>query len=325
MLPMKLRSAFDVKSIINLSRVIRKGSFDVIHTHGCEAGIGGRIAARMAGVGKVVHTMHSACLQSSGPGGILHRYIDSRLSHWTDMIIAGSGQHRRLLIKSGVPTAKVSAIRPGVDLNNIYSDITRSQARKMLTVPTGSRVIGTISGIGKQDKLDDLVQASAMLSRIMPDLFLVIVGEGEDSYRLRSLARGLGISHRILFSNCYHNPHDVLSAFDLFIMASLSDERQQTILEAMAAGLPVIAADIPGTNEIIVDGFTGYIVPSNPKAIAEAAVRAFEYDRIRTMGMAGRQRVESLFGLDRMAEQIERIYMGRPEPKTSRVTAGAMR
>jgi len=322
----------DVLAICGLARRIKDEAFDVVHTHGTRAGLIGRTAARLAGCPKVIHTMHalsSDLVRATGLRGraarLAYTCADKWLARWTTTIIADSEDVRRQAIRQGIPKSKVVTIHPGVDLSCYQRPGDRCLARRRLGIPTGCKVVGTISHFTRRDNPADLLQAASILSKRFDDLLFVLVGDGKEMPSLRRLAKDLGVSHRVLFPGCRGDAPEIIRAFDVFALPSLSEGCPLSLLEAMAAGLPVVAPDIAGVRETVEDGAAGHIVPpSDPASLAAGIRRIFEEEREHEMGTAGRERAMRLFGLDRMVEHIEKVYLGRMEPDPTGVPAAAV-
>jgi len=329
----KFRHGPDLPTILALSRAIKRARFDVVHTHGVRAGVTGRIAARLAGCQKIIHTVHSMSLDFARSPGLAgraarfaYRCADRWLSCWTDTIITASADLRRLTVEEGVREDKVVVVHSGVDLSKYENPADRTYARNRLCIPTGCKVVGTACRFTKQKNLGDLIRAANIVCRRFDDAIFVLAGDGEEMQSLRRLAQDLGTAHRIIFPGHRDDIPEILPAFDVFALSSLWEGHPLSVLEAMAAGLPVVAPDITGIGETVVDGVTGHIVPpSDPASLAAAIIRVFEEGRAESMGMAGRERALRLFGLDRMVEQIERIYLGQAEQRTMGITAAAVR
>jgi glycosyltransferase involved in cell wall biosynthesis len=331
-LSVSLKHALDIRGIVSLHRTIRQSGYDVIHTHGHSAGVAGRLAAGFAGCKKIVHTLHAASDLVSG--STISRQIASRayfiidrwLSRITATIIVPSDDLRRQAIQYGISNDKFVTIHLGIDLTKYKSLGDKSQARSRLAVPTGCKVVGTTGFSTKPRDVADLVQAAALVNKRFDDVFFVLVGDREDMNDIRRLAKNFGIAHKIVFANCSDNIPGALHGLDVFAISSIPELHSLTILEAMAVGLPVVAPVSASISEAISDGFTGHMLQhANPEAIANAICRIFEEDRAEAMGAAGRERVKSFFGLDRMVEQIEKVYIRQLEHKSSTVTAKVCR
>jgi glycosyltransferase involved in cell wall biosynthesis len=142
------------------------------------------------------------------------------------------------------------------------------------------------------------------------DVTLVVVGDGSERGALETLADDLDVTGKIRWAGHRRDVPFLLPAFDLFIQPSLHEGLPNTVLEAMAAGLPVVATDVGGTPEVVVDGVTGLLVPPrDSSALAEAVAMLLSDQNLRhDMGQAGRERVANHFAVRHMIEQTEQLY-----------------
>ena len=139
---------------------------------------------------------------------------------------------------------------------------------------------------------------------------LVIVGDGSQRERLVSLAQGTGVSDWVIWTGYRDDVLQLLPAFDIFIQPSHHEGLPNTVLEAMAAGLPVVATSVGGTPELVVNGETGLLVPSRDSdALAGAITELLEQPEVRdSLGQAGQERVKLHFSVDEMVRKIEQLY-----------------
>lgn len=327
---MEFQHVLDVSTILRLVRMIRQECFDVVHTHGVHAGVTGRIAAHLAHCPRIVHTVHcipSSATKKQGPMSVITRTACKLLDRWlaslTHTIVASSHDLHRMMLIQGIVESKVVTIHPGIDPSPYRVSADAHQARNKLCIPNGCRVVGVITHLARHKNLGDFISAASIANRQM-DMLFVIVGEGEEEDRLKRLAKDMGAAHTVLFSNYHGDAASILPAFDVFALSSLWEDPPLTVLQAMAAGLPVVAPDISGIRETVVDGVTGCIVPiADPQSLADRICSVFQEGSADRMGAAGRQRVMELFSLDRMIELVEKVYLSSGERQSSRVPAEA--
>jgi glycosyltransferase involved in cell wall biosynthesis len=193
----------------------------------------------------------------------------------------------------------------------------RDRLRTELGVGPGDRAIATVGRLDEPKKgLAVLLRAVARLARDMqgmdggPSFRLVMVGEGPARQALEALTRAHEIGHLVRFAGERRDVGDLLPAFDLFAQPSLWEGFGVTVLEAMAAGLPVVASRVGGIPEIVRDGETGLLVPAgDADALAAALLRLLEDPGLAAlMGRAGRARLEEQFGIDRMVDETAALY-----------------
>lgn len=211
----------------------------------------------------------------------------------------------------GVPTAKVSRICNGVDTRKFCVS---SDARELLAGSplNASRlcVVGTVGRLQAVKDQSNLIQAFALIVDSHPDLRLMIVGDGATRPQLEAEAAQLGVSEKVWMAGERDDIPEVMRAMDVFVLPSQAEGISNTILEAMASGLPVVATRVGGNDELVVPDMTGKLVPPfNAMALGEAiAFYASSPERRRKHGLAGRERVEAGFSLQGMIDKYSYVY-----------------
>jgi glycosyltransferase involved in cell wall biosynthesis len=244
-----MRGNRDLGAVPRLARLIRAGRFDVVHTHLYRACVYGRIAARLAGVPRVVATEHSL-----GDGLIEGRpttravralYLATeRLGRTT---IAVSGAVARRLRAWGVPGERIRVVPNGIDAAELrYDSALRVAARERLGISPSARVVGTIGRLVPTKRVDRLVRAMTAV----PDATLLVVGDGPERDALRALARGLGLDGRVVLAGATPYPREMLCAMDVFASPSTQETFGMAVLEALAAGLPAVYVTCPPLQEL---------------------------------------------------------------------------
>ena len=157
------------------------------------------------------------------------------------------------------------------------------------------------------------LRAAALVARKFPDARFVLVGEGRDSTtfgELQTLVSTLGIDKKVIFLGYHRNLLPVYSAFDIFVLSSLREGLPNSILEAMALGLPVVTTDVAGAKELVVNGETGFVVPQkDSEGLARAIVTLLvDHEYRDRMGKAGRERIESEFCFVKRLRRVEDLY-----------------
>jgi glycosyltransferase involved in cell wall biosynthesis len=222
-------------------------------------------------------------------------------------LIAVSAPVQRHLVAQGVHEAKISIVPNGLTLS--ASAMGKPEARARLGLPVGSRVIGCVARLTALKGIDHLLVAHRRLLDDWPDVHCVVAGDGELRHDLAALARSLGTHTRVLFAGYRHDVADVLPAFDVFVFPTLREAMGIALVEAMAAGLPVVATRVGGIPDVLTPE-TGLLVnPSDPIALADAAARFLSDPAMsRRMGEAGRQRAAEEFSDRKMALRTLQVY-----------------
>ncbi|MEA3308129.1 MAG: glycosyltransferase, partial [Chloroflexota bacterium] len=206
----------------------------------------------------------------------------------------------------GIPRHKIVVIPNGIDAQAFEHLPAKPQARARLGLPLNSTLVGTVARLNPVKRLDVLLQATALMN----DVHVVIVGAGPEWERLKTLRKQLGLADRVHLAGQQSNVPEWLAALDLFALTSDWEGMSNALLEAMAAGLPVVATAVGGTPEVVVDGETGFLVPPrDPNALAQAIIRLLRDPDLRhQMGEAGRARVAAHFSVEQMVRKTEALY-----------------
>lgn len=297
----------DWANALRMARLFRALRPDIVHSRNWSC-VDAIVGARLAQVPVVIHGEHGR--DASDPKG------RNRPRRWTRRLLAPlvaqfvtvSQDLAGWLVKDvGVPARKVVVIPNGVDAGRFVVD--RVAARRALDLPADGVTIGTV---GRLDPVKDqagLVQAFAQLGS-HPKHVLVIAGDGPSRSAIEGVIRDLELAGRVRLLGERTDVPQVLGAFDIFAQSSLAEGMSNTILEAMAAGLPVVATDVGGNAELVLDGITGRLVRDRtPRALA-AALKSYSDDRVLAArhGGAGRDRVRAEFTLEGMAQAYADLY-----------------
>lgn len=276
--------------------------------------------ARLAGVARVVHAEHG--WDVSDPRGENRRYRAMR--RWlapciTRYVAVSADLERWLRVTVGIAPAKLALIPNGIDTAR-YATAAAARAahapRPRLGdfAPPGTLVIGTVGRLDAVKDQASLVNAFHLLCAADPAasgrLRLVIVGEGAERARLEALIRELGMQDQVRLLGNRNDVADLLAEFDVFALSSVAEGIPLTVLEAMAAGLPVVATRVGGVGEVVVDGSTGVLVSaSNPAALAAALARYVNAPALREQhGRAGQARAAAHFSLGSMVAAYVALY-----------------
>jgi glycosyltransferase involved in cell wall biosynthesis len=285
---------------------LRDSQADLVHAHLPLAGVVARLAGRLAGV-PVVYTEHN----------LQERYHPwtRRANRWTwrwqARAVAVSGEVAASMERHLGSRVSVSVVRNGIELDRPPPARERlAELRRRFGLPEGAPVVGTVAVLRAQKRLDLWLEAALRVLAAKPEVHFLIVGDGPLRQDLETAAERLGIVKTVHFAGLQEDVQPYLALFDLFLMSSEFEGLPLALLEAMAAGVPVVATAVGGVPEVVEDGLDGVLVPAgDPQALA-AAVLALLTDppRRARLSEAGRRRVERDFGVARMARELEMIY-----------------
>lgn len=303
----------EAMALWKIYRFIRRGRFDLVHTHTSKAGILGRVAARLAGVPRIVHTPHGQIFTGYAGRSLTALFV--LLERWaatfTDRIIGLTDQESRdhLERKIGRPEQFVS-IPSGVELEAFEKVQGEARAVKTsLGLPPSARLIGSVGRLEPVKGHAYLLEAFAALAPRFTDLYLALAGEGELLPQLRSRARSEGLADRILFLGWRDDIPGLLQAFDLFVLPSLNEGMGRALVEAMAAGLPIVAARAGGVPEVLAEGEAGLLVEAGSALALARGIETLLLDPARgvRLGTAARERAQR-YSVEVMLEKLGALY-----------------
>jgi glycosyltransferase involved in cell wall biosynthesis len=210
-----------------------------------------------------------------------------------------------------VPESQVETIVNGVDVDRFKPDqVARRTVRTELGLESDNPVFGTVGRLVPVKDYATLLKAFGVASREHAGAKLLIVGDGPEAQSLKALADSLSIGNSVIFAGNHDDVPALLAAMDVFCLTSIREGMSNTLLEAHACGLPVLATDTGGNPEIVDAGTTGYLVPVGDVDTLASRMRCLEWDsaKRRLMGEAARQRSITKFSLSTMVENYERLY-----------------
>lgn len=297
---------YSVRDIVRLSRMLRAGQYDVVHTHIFPADTIGRVAGRLAGVPVMVKSLHNMGQWKT----TRHIVVDRVLSRWTGAVIccsafqldAASAQER---IRPGIGVV----INNGVALHRF--DVPRSPAlARELGLDPERPVVGTVGRMVEAKGHKYLIEAIPQVLARRPDAQFLFVGDGH----LRALLwEQLPASARpnVCFAGARPDIPELMALMDVFVFPSISEAFGIALIEAMATRLPVVAFDIRPLSDIVVPGETGVLVPAYSSApLAQGLITMLEDPAQRAAyGASGRRRVEAHYTDEQMVRATEDIYV----------------
>ena len=302
---LRRRDGNDPRLVWELYRLFARERPDVVHTHAWGTLLEGLIAARLARVPVVIHGEHGT-LQLRAH----QRWLQRRGWSAADRVLSVSSRlAERIARETAFPLERIRVIRNGVDVER-FGHVDRSSARATLGLPADQPMLVTVGRLVPVKDHETLIQAMALLRRDGVSAMLAIAGDGPLLEPLKARAAALGLDAQVRFLGHRPDVEVVLGAADIFVLSSKSEGLSNTILEAMASGLPVVATRVGGADEMVREGQTGYLVaPHSPHALADALESLVRSRGVRqAMGAAGRRRVEAEFSLAAMVSRYEAMY-----------------
>lgn len=303
------RGRGDLFVVGRLLRFLRAEPVEILHAHLFPANVAARLAGRAAGVPIVITAHHDTDVF----GRPHHRLMERLTARLSDRIVACSDAVRRYALECyGLPEAKVVTLRNAIVVPALVDDPSgRARHRAGFGAGPEDLLIGTLGRLEEPKKgLSFFLRAAALIARERPRARFVLVGEGPARKRLETLAEAAGLAGRTVFAGERRDVAALLPAFDLFVQPSLWEGFGLTLLEAMAAGRPVIASRVGGVPEVVRDGRDGLLVPPGDAEALAGAVLALLRDPVLAarLGRSGRERVATSFGIDGLVRDTVALY-----------------
>jgi glycosyltransferase involved in cell wall biosynthesis len=314
-------------AVFQILRLIRELRPDVLHTHTAKAGAVGRVAAMLAGSARppaVVHTFHGHVLRGyfSPAKAEAFRRLESSLARVSDALVAVSPEVRDDLIGLGVaPPEKVVVIRLGLDLaaRTAVAPGAADELRREAGVPADAFLVGWLGRLTEIKRPADLLEAFARV-HVPQGAHLLVAGDGPLRADMEALAASLGIGDRVHFVGFRSDVGAVYAACDAVALTSANEGTPVSVIEALAAGRPVVSTDVGGVSDIVREGRSGFLVPAGDvDAISDRLMRlAADPDLRHAFGEAGRSDVVPRYSVPRLVSDVDSLYRRLLDEKLSR-------
>jgi glycosyltransferase involved in cell wall biosynthesis/ribosomal protein S18 acetylase RimI-like enzyme len=316
----EIRPLWDLAGLFRLRSFLRRHRYGIVHTHTSKGGFIGRLAAWLAGVPVIVHTVHGFAFHEQSPAlaRIVYSAMERLAARWCHRIVSVSEFHERWALELGICSPlQIQAIPNGITPAGRSDCCEPAGLRRQLGVGESDLLILSSARLAADKGLTYLIEAAAILPRDGPGYRILIAGDGPVRARLERLARDRGVSDTVTFLGFRDDIGDLLAASDLVVLPSLREGLSISLLEAMAAGKPIIATSIGSHRELASQADMARLVPpADPRALAEA-IQQFAHDpALRARLAAGaRALFESRYTEDRMLNEYRQLYLGLLENK----------
>jgi glycosyltransferase involved in cell wall biosynthesis len=304
----------DMVTIGKLFKLMRRYRPHIVHTHTAKAGFVGRIAARLAGVPVVCHTFHGHVLK--GYFGPLKTGLFIQLEKLgallSDRVITLTEGLRDEIISLGISRPDHFGVIPlGFDLSP-FARQSRHQGgfRRELGITDKERLVGAVGRLTQIKNLPLLLKAMQRIHRIDPHVHLALVGDGELRQELEDYVDRLGLLPVVHFTGWRSDLPTIYSDLDVVVISSDNEGTPVSLIEAMAAGCPVVATRVGGVGELIADGQTGRLVPPGKvEPLAQSLLRTFqEPQKTRIMARKAQKLILARYHLDRLLKDVDNLY-----------------
>ena len=315
----------NLQTIIKLTQLMRSQKYDLVHVHTPIAAFLGRVAAKLAGIKRIVYTSHGLPFhdQSSPKEYFLYSTVEKFAGKLTDLIISQNYEDIKTCIRLGIaPEERLGYLGNGVDIDrfnrNRLDSLQQQQLRKSLKIADDTELlVGIVGRLTRKKGSEYLIEATAKLVSQFPKLQILIVGgelktDPEPYYfQLLEKIKQLGIGDRIIFTGDRSDIPEILGLLDIFCLPTFTHEGlPRSIVEAMAMALPVVTTDIRGCREVVLPERTGFIVPPHDsESLATALAKLLASKELRKkFGTAGRERIEAEYDEDIVFERLSKFY-----------------
>lgn len=303
------RGVPDPRGLARLARVVRGWRPDVVHSHMVHANLMARALRLLVPVPVLVSTIHN--VYEGGPVLMAaYRLTNGLVDHMT---IISQAAADRFVGERIVPGRLLTVIANGVDTERMRNvpPGTREELRRSLGLGDDAFAWLAVGRFEIAKDYPNMLRAFAAVLAREPRAVLVIVGQGSLQAEAEALAAKLGLGDAVRFLGARGDVPAVMSAADGYVMSSAWEGMPMVLLEAAAAGLPIVATAVGGNGEVVRDGESGYLVPArDPESLGRGMLRLMQLPQaeLRAMGERGREHVRANYGLHRVAERWERVY-----------------
>jgi len=314
------RWRFDPRVLWRLKRIIRDVRPDILHTWLFAGNAYGRMAVGKTKRPKVI--VSERCVDRWKSGWQL--WLDRRQRAKTDRLIANSNSVAEFYRERQFPGERIVVIPNGVDVCESPAS-ERDDILSEFDIPAGARVVGYVGRLAKQKRVHDLIWAMQLLRQLTDDVYFLVVGDGPERTRAEKLARHFGCDHLVRFTGQREDAVRLIAAMNIFWLASDFEGQSNSLMEAMAAGVPTVVSDIGPNRELVVDGETGFLVKvGDSVGFAQFADRILaDSDLSKRLGESARKRMQKEFSIEKMVNAHAALYrdIGRveglnPQPST---------
>ena len=320
----EINPARDLAAALSLARLMKERKYHLVHTHNSKAGFIGRLAARRAAVPLVIHTVHGFAFHGaeSRMRRILFRSLERLADRWCDGMIFISDALKQWARKEGIGHDLPQAvIYSGIDVD-AFRTADGSRFRTALGISDSRLVVGIVSKLWEGKGHDVLLHAWGEIQDSVQNQnpILLIIGEGYLEQTLRDLATRLGLNRSVIFTGFQEDVPTATSALDVSVLPSLFEGMGRVVLEAFAAGKPVVASKVGGIPDLVKHGENGFLVePGNRASLATALREILANRAVRERLAAGaKNSLRREYSSKYMVEQIHHFYEEVARAKTGR-------
>jgi glycosyltransferase involved in cell wall biosynthesis len=315
------RNGIDWQCLSRLKGLLREHRLEVIHAHDDKTLLYGWLLRLMLPGVRIMYTCHSHALYQRGEFSSLSGFLRFKLRQSIQLflmrryaapILTISGDTRRRLIGQGLAPGGVQVLRNGIDLRVWRRQGARPVLREELGLDDDELLVGTVARITHDKDIPTFLKVAQRVSARMPRARFVVVGDGygDELARARAEAERMGLTGSVIFTGHRNDLLDLYASFDIFLMTSVTEGMPNTLLEAMALGVPCVATVVGGVPEVLAHGAGGFLAPpGESEELAREVLRLLEDRPLReSFGLLCRARIEAEFSFGKRVSTMERYY-----------------
>jgi glycosyltransferase involved in cell wall biosynthesis len=308
----EMRPLDDLRAFRSIAHLLREQRPSVVHTHLAKAGTLGRLAAHRSGSPILVHTFHGHVLRGYFSPAVSRAYleVERRLASLTDALVAVSHHVRDELLELGIGTPERWRVIPlGIELETYTDTGSEAPAGALFDLPTSGPLIGIVGRLVPIKDPDTFLRAAARIAASHSDARFVVAGDGELRPALEARARSL-LGGRVRFLGWVEDLPALYAALDVVVLTSRNEGTPVSLIEAGAAGRPVVATRVGGVSEVVHDGVTGWLVPQGDDRALAARVAGLldRPEEAAAFGEAAKALVAERFSAARTVEAHAELY-----------------
>lgn len=309
-----IRPLKDLKALITLCLFLKKEKYDIVHCHTSKGGFIGRLAAKLAGIKIIMYSPHGDIFKGYFSRSVTNIFVllEKLIAPFTDRIITLSKTGTERFLEHGIGARQqLTHIYNGIDITD-YERIKTGKPEKRAELGLGKDdfVCATIGRLVPVKGHKYLIDAIQKVVKVIPFAKFLFIGDGDLRSQLLEQAESLEVRNNICFPGARSDIAELLNCIDIFLLPSLNEGFGIVLVEAMAMKKPVIATNVGGIPEIVVNGTTGILVPpKDPEAFSSAIIKLHNNPETSLrMGFAGYERARRLFDITTTVSKFENLY-----------------
>ncbi|MDR2192675.1 MAG: glycosyltransferase family 4 protein [Endomicrobium sp.] len=310
----EIRPLKDIAALFGIYKILKKEKPNIVHTHSSKAGILGRIAAKLAGVKTVIHTIHGYGFNETQKWHIKYFFIlvEKFCALFSDKLIAVAEEDIKKGLRYKIAKEdKFVLIRAGIDVNYYKNYKLQTNLKKSLNLSDNAKIVTTIGPFKPQKNLKDFIKAAEIAGKNVSEAVFLITGDGDLRKRLEEQISKTGMKDKIILLGWRDDIAEILTSSDIFVMTSLWEGLPRAIIEAMCCAKPVIANAVDGVKEIISEGKNGYkIQPYDYGDTAQKIIKLLQNDALlKEMSAEAQSSITEEFDINYTVRQQEELYL----------------